>query len=130
MREVLFRGKDVDTGNWVYGMFETRWEESLDMELKNLVWITDSVGDIYDVDLETVGQYIGLEDIHQHKIFEGDVVRAKSHTGWVFKGVVGFSSASFFIEGDGVSGYRWDDYEVEILGNRFDNPEKMGEVGL
>ena len=49
MRDILFRGKRLDNGEWVYGF--------------------------YCVDPSTVGQYTGLKDKNGKRIFEGDIIR-------------------------------------------------------
>ena len=119
MREILFRGKRTDNGEWIEGYFGIANEHP---------YISDEFK-FYGVVPETVGQYTGRTDKKDRKIFEGDIVRvhdylAKRGDPWhEFEGVVGHQNASFVIISDVVKHYRWIDYECEIIGNIHDNPE-------
>lgn len=125
MREILFRGKRVADGKWLYGYYSDEKAEDTDFPcIVPLVPVPD-----YDwaVDSETVGQYIGLTDKNGKKVFEGDIVKANdAHTKMSFIGVVKFDNGSFYIcDSNFNSHYRWMDYEVEIIGNIYDNPELL-----
>ena len=80
MREILFRGKRVDNGEWVYGYY---YYDALYDE--HIITFNDfSGGDgrveplhlmqVVAVDPETVGQATGMTDKNKIKIYEGDVV--------------------------------------------------------
>lgn len=73
MREILFRGKRVSDGEWVYGyyIYHPRGD-------RHTIIQTDAVGHVIIINVipATIGQYTGLDDKNGVKIFEGDIIGA------------------------------------------------------
>lgn len=125
MKEILFRGKRIDNGEWVEGYFVNLW---LMHYQKHQPIITDNNAVSYNVDPSTVGQYTGLTDKNGKKIFEGDIVKtdkfSEPNKQYIIKYDLQFGAFIgqdrynlYFVTFDGDSG------EFEVIGNIHDNPE-------
>ena len=126
MREILFRGKREDNGEWVEGFYLYTEENThpviIDMKCRSHIIIP-----------ETVGQYTGLTDNNGERIWEGDIVRCKQERGNEGICVVREFNGSFLvcpITGNLLEmtlySYWYNDYDlVEIIGNETDNPELL-----
>lgn len=135
MREILFRGKRLDNGEWVEGWYQPETTIKHWDGIQETVGVTIAYkvedGFLEDtlVDPPTVGQYTGLTDKNGKRIFEGDIVEGADFTaedgGY---GVVSFDDGAFEIIGNNCCGtfhenYRGSDFEV--IGNIHDNPELL-----
>lgn len=79
-----------------------------------------------EVQQGTIGQYTGRIDTNGIKVFEGDIVHCvDSLYPLEFTGVVDFADSSFRINSDGCTHYRWQDYEVTVIGNTADGLEMV-----
>lgn len=126
MRKFLFRGRKPFTWVWIYGYVIASEEDGS-------CGITNDEDGFTDVDIDTVGEFSGRYDENGVPVFEGDIVkikdvRAKPGEYDEFTGVVDFDSSSFCIRDGFMTHYRWMDYEITVIGNKFDNPELMEQI--
>lgn len=129
MREILFRGKRVDNGEWTYGDLLTPTDIMDVWEISE----NTGMGNRYEIDPETVGQYTGLTDKNGKKIFEGDIVELTYYTLPEERKVMAevayeeesaaFVLYSFGTENKGICGEICNTNKV--IGNIYDNPEML-----
>jgi len=74
LRNILFRGKREDNGEWIEGVAFPGEDWSITICKQNHI---DGSLDWYEVDPASVGRYTGLKDLHGTKIFAGDIVKTK-----------------------------------------------------
>lgn len=126
MRDIIFRGKRTDNGEWVYGaptkdshgetvMVESVYEcEEYNCRGANCLY----------VDENTVGQYTGLTDKNGTKIFEGDIVKIKGKIRYIFCGTSSFRHTNYGEYAAELQDVFTEKY-CEIIGNIYDNPELL-----
>ncbi len=127
MREIIFKARRKDTGEWVYGAYGVLGKDT-DVErhvimLSTLSTLHDDYFYFTDIEIipETVCQFTGLTDKSGVKIFEGDIVTCINYHGKV-EGSIGYSTSKFYLSCS--SGYS-DEYlfncsEIEVIGNIYD----------
>jgi uncharacterized phage protein (TIGR01671 family) len=151
MREIKFRGKDEDTGEWRYGGYHKHQiteicpvqfygESEEDKTPKYIHYIImDGFADWNmekpilksNVIAETVGLYTGLKDINGKEIYDGDIVK----TNIDLIGVVSFDLGYYldWIKEDKILMFNKDikvwcnDWGLEVIGNIYENPDLLGE---
>ena len=124
IREILFKAKRKDNGEWVVG-------DLLHTGDVDAVLISDCYSQLYRCDSDTLCRYTGLTDVNGEKIWENDICIIEDGT---------------LDEEDGCFICKWDDYAaryildgngliadfdnvdtryVEVIGNIFDNADLL-----
>lgn len=131
-REILFRGKRLDNGEWVEG------DLSFGKDKRTYIrfWSAGAYA-AYEVDPETIGQYTGLLDKIGRRIFEGDVVIYDNSPYNAYcepiRGVIAWRNGSLCFKYKPWSSVMYralcsDDFfaaKSEVVGNIHDNPELL-----
>ena len=131
-RQIKFRGKRADNGEWVQGYFVEDgfyciWSHNEDDFLTQHL-----------IDPDSLGQFTGLTDCNGKEIYEGDIVKYDDtpYNAYAspYSGEVVFYCGSWRVKTKGY-GVEWvypylfrDDFanrKTELLGNKFDNPDLM-----
>lgn len=134
MREILFKAKRIDNGEWVEGYYSPH-PNPFSGFLKDFIFAPyydeeEECGydNGYQIDVNTLCQYTGLTDKNGNKIWENDVVRCNYNNygeKGIYVGKVIFrEDTCTFVVTDGKStDYEWWGEEKEVIGNIFDNTE-------
>ena len=147
MREIIFRGKRLDNGDWVEGFylshlntchyiipFRTGGFEAIDNSFYVHKW--------FEVDPSTIGQYTGLKDKNGKRIFDGDILhiaKIADALGGYYRPPLDYH-VNVVVKWD-LCAWMWETlcedkryitfpdawchYECEVIGNIHDNPELL-----
>lgn len=141
MREILFRGKRLDNGEWAEGYLVASRKNTYPdgCEIITVEGINYDELDYYhpaftsyEVDPATVGQYTGLTE-NGKKIFEGDIVLGRFEFGMKVPSLVVFRDGSFGLEWTHAGKNFFTAFTgfcnvtFEVIGNVFDNPELLNK---
>ncbi|MDW0113798.1 YopX family protein [Sporosarcina saromensis] len=132
-RAIKFRGKCLITGVWKYGdLLQDRGKSAIVTDARiygenGAPWVKR----IFEVESETVGQFINVTDELGAEVFEGDVL-AHEDGEWSFIARVTHGGYEWFLEAisptDTFSfGDFYDDgcVDMKIVGNIYENPEML-----
>nr|DAI87375.1 MAG TPA: YopX protein [Caudoviricetes sp.] len=139
MREILFKAKRIDNGEWAEGYYT-------ECNGKTFIGIDISIyGDIFEVfctpvirwfevDPKTLCQFTGLCDKNGEKIWENDILMA--HLDESYPENVTYETVEWNVAGwvgretDSIGRQYLDKFDLEhyeVVGNIFDNPELLQE---
>ena len=121
MREIKFRAKSIENDNWVYGYYVGE----VDMFPPSI--ITED-GKSIPVIKETIGQYTGFDDKNGQEIYEDDIIRYSYSA--LHKYGCNIITEVRYLENTGFYPFvmqygRVDIEKLEIIGNKYDNPELL-----
>lgn len=138
-REIKFRAWNEDDKKMFF-VSELRWAydgtfiSGLDTIFGADHWVPGDNSSI------NIMQYTGLKDNHDKEVFEGDIIKIKNEDGLYDYGEVVYGRKAAFclwlpqvMTGirvpllNYVHGIMIDDYDIEVLGNIYENPELIGD---
>ena len=147
MREILFRGKRLDNGKWVDGYLYEHEPALVGIVSENDApepskWFISRTGfadwnmprpvEFVEVDPSTVGQYAGLKDMNDKRIFEGDILGSRYDDLYpddvAIEVVKWFRNGWYIQQGENLPDALDEDGVLpvsEIIGNIHDNPELL-----
>lgn len=132
MREILFKAKRKDNGEWVEGYYQKRFD--LDGSEQHFIFWSKSytVWEYVEIDFDTLCQYTGLTDKNGEKIWENDILKAnldESHPEDITYIKILWSECRFCTNENYSTDIdalkKWDAEHFQVCGNIFDNAELL-----
>lgn len=139
MKEILFRGKRLDTGKWIEGDYFREMDVYGKIHHQIFELLGFGFWHKHEVDPETVGMYTGILDKEGQKIYEGDIVLNRPET---LKAVIKYGSFTpsitvtayghpialhglYAVTEKGGDIVLSPEPILKVIGNVYDNPELM-----
>ena len=124
MREIEFRGQQINTKKWVYGYLYRN--KGLYVICENIRYAEEE-----PILLDTIGQYTGLKDKNGKKIYEGDIVKVFISGKWWIAKII-YEHSGFTIDVTNNKELEFGRRGIierftEVIGNIYDNPELLKE---
>lgn len=129
-RDIKFRAKRLDNGEWVYGLL---WKKHFNSRESFISCFPDKDDNetAFRIDPLTLGQYTGLKDKNDKEVYQGDIVNCTSGCPheiiWIeaYGGTFFGGMLIWYLSGL-KEGYAWSNDE-EIIGNIHDNSDLLTE---
>lgn len=134
MRDIRFRGRRLDNGEWAYGnlIITTNPFKKEDEPFGYFIHSGPNIMAPEPVDPKTVGQFTGLKDKAGKEIFEGDLISEGGSA--PYEVIWQHHSVQWIMQSLSEGRYYRHmamDYAAksyEIIGNVFDNPDLLQEI--
>lgn len=132
--EIIFRGKRVNNGEWIYGWYcmYSFGQWPLKDAIVQLEKAHNGCFEPIEVENTTVGQYTGLKDKNGKRIFECDIIKFDIPKGeWGDIAVIIFESGEFRYKPITNAKKAWncrlckEEKTLEVIGNIHENPELL-----
>ena len=131
-REILFKAKRIDNGEWVEGYYVYCRKRHYILPVLNKAIGFDEREDKWiEIDIDTLCQHTGLTDKNDKKIWENDILRRDGY--WDIR--IEFENGVFMVRNTDKVQYInrvvytpisiFDIKMYEVIGNIFDNPELL-----
>jgi uncharacterized phage protein (TIGR01671 family) len=131
MRTIKFRGKSKKTGEWIIGYYLKN--RGIDFVCPD-EFANGKTWEDYEVIPETVDQFTGLLDKNGKEIYEGDIIRSyDSENNPIIHSISWDNQKACYVAtmpqspllGGSIDKDWMDEFEKEVIGNVFDNPELL-----
>lgn len=119
MRNIKFRGKRIDNGDWIVGDLVHTTKDTLILPI-------DGGWNQYAVNSNSIGQFTGLLDKNGNEIYEGDILVCQEDN-YFFHETVIFAEGCFMAKDANITIPMCDIYEQyrSVIGNIHDTPELL-----
>lgn len=138
MREIIFKGKRKDNGEWIEGSLITSinraWisSEKTDSQRLRSISNTNAIWRSIEIIPDTICQFTGLCDKNGKKIWENDIIQYGAFAAVVKFGEYGNGNLGFYVDFPEETNYRKDfSYwakKVVVIGNAVDDRSLLQEV--